>query len=464
VDQKVDVAVIGAGSAGLAAVAELRKAGKSYVLINSEAYGTTCASTGCMPSKALIQIADDFHRRRTFKENGISGGGGLRLDARRSLKRVRALRDGFVAGVLATVKTFGRRNIEGRARFVEPGVLIIGARTVRAQRVIIATGSRPIIPHGWTSNDGRFITSDDVFELETLPSSLAVVGLGANGVELGQALSRLGVKVVGIGKSAFIGRLTDPEVNRRAIEIFSREFPLWRGHEAEVRTTAGLPRVKAGGRSVSVEKILVSIGRRPNVDSLGLETLGIKLSPEGIPDFDPRTMRLPGLPIFIDGDASDDKNVQPEAVDAGRIAGFNAGQADPRRFKRRVTLRITFSQPNIALVGKSFAELRNEDFLIGEADFGRSGRALIMSENAGLLRIYGALGTGKLLGAEMVAPSGEHLAHLLALAVERGLTVFDVLQMPFYHPVLEEGLRDALRDLAGRCRGSSRARMSGLLM
>lgn len=245
-DKKVDVAVIGAGSAGLSAVAEIRKAAKSFVLINDGRYGTTCARVGCMPSKALIQIADDFHRRHAFAEEGIAGEDGLRIDARKALERVRSLRDGFVAGVMETVGKIGRHNIEGYAQFVEPTVLKAGGQTIRAKRIVIATGSRPIVPPEWQSLDSRFITSDDLFELETLPSSLAVIGLGVNGLELGQALHRFGVKVVGIERSPFIAGLNDPEINRRAIEIFGGEFPLWRGHEAKVQPTTTKLRVKAG--------------------------------------------------------------------------------------------------------------------------------------------------------------------------------------------------------------------------
>ncbi|MGB7946678.1 MAG: dihydrolipoyl dehydrogenase, partial [Candidatus Binatia bacterium] len=170
----------------------------------------------------------------------------------------------------------------------------------------------------------------------------------------------------------------------------------------------------------------------------------------GLPPYDPTTLQVADLPIFIAGDANASLPVLHEAADEGRIAGFNAVQKKPRCFKRRTRLKIVFSEPNVAVVGKSFAEVKNQEIAIGEARFERQGRARIMAENPGILRVYGNRSDGRLLGAELAAPAGEHLAHILAWVIERRATVFEALQMPFYHPVVEEGLQTALRDLSGK--------------
>ena len=446
--KQYDVAVLGAGSAGLAALMEARKATQNVVLIHGGPDGTTCARVGCMPSKALIQIADDFHRRRVFSAEGISGRRGLRIDARKVMRRVRFLRDGFMEGPLSAVAGLGGRGVEGYARFVEPTVLRVGALTIRAKSVVIAVGSRPVVPPAWEIFRPRLLTSDDLFELETLPASLAVFGLGGIGVELGQALSRLGVRVFGIDRSDFLGDLSDPAVNKRMVELLGEEQTLWQGRGGTVEFRGGRLLARAGGRSASIEKMLVCLGRSPNVEALGLESLGVKLSAAGMPAFDPETLQVGKLPVFIAGDASAARPVLHEALDSGRIAGFNAAALNPKRFKRRVKLGIFFCDPNIAVVGRSWRELQGRRIRVGEFDFRRQGRAVIQSRAAGLLRIYAEPRGGRLLGAELAAPSGEHLAQYLALALEREMTVCEALEAPYYHPTLEEGLRNALCDLA----------------
>jgi len=166
-------------------------------------------------------------------------------------------------------------------------------------------------------------------------------------------------------------------------------------------------------------------------------------------------MQIENYPLFIAGDVNKKRALLHEAADEGRIAAYNA--LHPIQcFKRRTPLRIIFTEPNIVIVGKGYKELDSDDFVTGEVDFSDQGRAKIMHHNQGLLRIYGSKKDGTLLGAEMIAPDGEHLGHLLAWSIEQQLTVFDLLKMPFYHPVLEEGMRTALRDLSKKITGKPR--------
>ena len=158
-------------------------------------------------------------------------------------------------------------------------------------------------------------------------------------------------------------------------------------------------------------------------------------------------MQVGELAVFMTGDARGSA-VQHEASDDGHIAGMNATAERTVLFKRRTPLSIVFSQPNVAMVGQTFAELDSARVVMGEAQFDRQARARIEQKNVGLLRVYADRDSGLLLGAELCAPAGEHLAHLLGLAIERALTVADLLRTPFYHPTLEEGLRTALRKLS----------------
>lgn len=444
----LDVAIVGAGTAGLAALREVRKRTSNFAIINDGPWGTVCARVGCMPSKTLIEAANAYHRRHAFEEFGIRGSSSLSLDMSAVLRRVRGLRDGFVASTVEITKTLGERAISGRARLLGPDRLEIDGRELRARSIIIATGSRPVMPFEWRALGERLLTTDTLFEQETLPSRMAVIGLGPVGIEMAQALSRLGVEVVGFGKKESIAGLTDPQVNAAAIELLRHEFALHLGEEADLKANGSHVQVRAGRNEATVDRVLVSLGRQPNIDGLGLETLGVELDAHGLPPVDPCTTRVANLPVFIAGDVNTRKPLLHEAADDGHIAGISAGHPFGAGFVRRVPLGIVFADPNIATIGRTFASIDHDGAIAGEVLFSSQGRARAGQRNKGILRLYAQNESGRLLGAEMCAPAGEHMAHLLALAIERSLTVHDVLRMPFYHPVLEEGLRTALRQLS----------------
>lgn len=447
--REVEVAIIGAGSAGLYALSQVRRSGKSFVLINGGPAGTTCARVGCMPSKALIQVAEDYHRRSTLGRYGVDGHEELSLELPEALGYVQDLRDTFVDRVVSnSTDQMGDEFIAGYARFLGPDSLEVEGRLrIRARRIIIATGSRPIVPEPWRRFGERILTTDTLFEQEDLPRSLAVIGLGTIGLELGQSLHRLGVEVSGLDQLATIGGIQDPEVAKSALGIFSREFPLFLGQPAEISEEGDQLQVSAGDRVVRVERVLCCIGRRPNLDRLGLENLPVALDERGIPRFDPHTMQIGALPIFIAGDATGERPLLHEAADEGRIAGYNATRDESTAFRRKVPLLINFSDPNICAVGERWNALDPERTAVGQVNFAPVGRALIMGKNRGILRLYAEHQSGRLLGAEMVAPKGENLAHLIGWSIEQRLTVGQMLRLPFYHPVIEEALQAALYDL-----------------
>jgi dihydrolipoamide dehydrogenase len=435
----------------------VRRFTDNFVLIDGGELGTTCARVGCMPSKVMIQVADDFHRRSLFPREGIEGGDGLSINIADAMEHVQDLRDTFVDRTLShsVDQLEPEKLIESYARFVDSHTLETeDGQTIRAKKIIIATGSRPVVPDAWQAFAEHIITTDDIFELEELPDSIAVIGLGVIGLELGQALHRMGIKVTGIDQVERIGGIDDEQVNATAIDIIGKEMTLWLGHAADISLQDdGKLLVKAGDNSVVVDKILASMGRRPNTDGLNLQAAGIELGNNGVPLFDPHTMRAGDSDIFIAGDCTAEKAILHEAGFEGRVAGYNAMQASVRAFKRKTPLAITFCDPNIVSVGASLAELDTDDIAIGEMKLAPVGRALIMGKNKGLIRVYADKKTGKILGAAMVSVKGENLGHLLCWSMEMGLTVYDLLRMPFYHPVIEEALQAALYDLKSRLDG-----------
>jgi dihydrolipoamide dehydrogenase len=462
----VDVAVIGAGTAGLAAYRAARAAGAKAVVIEGGAYGTTCARVGCMPSKLLIAAAEAAHAIDKAPAFGVHVDAPVRIDGREVMARVRRERDRFVGFVLKGVDSIPEADrIRGYARFTGANTLEVGnGPAIHARCVVIATGSRPTIPAMLEGLGDRLIVNDDVFDWEDLPRSVAVFGPGVIGLELGQALSRLGVRVVVLGRGGRLGPITDPYVHRAALAAFGAEFPLDPdAHVSRVARVGDAVEIDYIGpdgkpRTERFDYVLAATGRTPNVDALGLEHAGIALDPKGVPRFDPLTLQAGTSHIFIAGDANNDVPLLHEAADEGKIAGDNAARF-PRVTPgaRRTPLGIVFTDPQIAIVGRGFGQLKTHALSAGEVSFEDQGRARVMLRNRGHLRVYGDPVTGRLLGAEMVGPDAEHIGHLLAWALQSGMTVERMLEMPFYHPVVEEGLRTALRDLDARIRESRQA-------
>lgn len=448
-EKKVDVAIIGSGSAGLYALGKVKPSGKSFVLINGGELGTSCARVGCMPSKALIQAASDYSRRKILGRYGVEGHDGMEIDINETMEYVQDMRDTFVDRVQSnsTDHMSDEVLITGYARFVEPNLLEVEGRQIRAERIIIATGSRPVLPKAWEQFGDRIITTDSLFELEEMPMSMAVIGLGAIGLEIGQSLSRLGVDMTGFDLLDTIGGIEDPEVANTALSILGMDFPIHLGASAEITEESGKLRVTAGENSVLVERVLASLGRTPNIETLELQNAGVELNARGIPVYDKHTMQVGSSHIFLAGDVNGEALLLHEAGDEGRIAGNNAVSEQITPFQRKTHISINFCDPNICHVGKRWSELDHDKTAVGEVKLAPVGRALIMGKNRGVIRVYADKASGKLLGAAMICTNGENLAHLLAWCIQQGLTVGDLVQMPFYHPVIEEALQAALNDL-----------------
>lgn len=456
---QTDVAVIGAGTAGLSAYRAAKAEGKRAVLIEGGAYGTTCARVGCMPSKLLIAAAEAAHAAQLAPRFGVNVSG-VEVDGRAVMARVRSERDRFVGFVVDGVHALPEADrLVGHARFIDDNLLQVGDHTkVRAASVVIATGSTPVVPDALAGLGDRLIVNDDVFEWQDLPRSVAVVGAGVIGLELGQALARLGVRVTLYGGSrGRIGPLTDPKLIDEAQRVFGAALHL-ETHGRVVsaaRTEAGvtLRYARADGTHSedTFDYVLSAAGRRPNVAHLGLENTSLELGAQGVPRYDAATLQAGRAPIFVAGDVNDAHPLLHEAADDGRAAGRNAaGFPAVEPVARRAPLAIVFSDPQIAIVGQDHASLAVGSFVTGAVSFEDQGRSRVMLKNHGLGHVYVDRATRRFVGAEWFGPAAEHIGHLLAWSAQLRLSVDEMLAMPFYHPVIEEGLRTALRDAAAK--------------
>jgi len=455
-DTETDVAIIGAGTAGIGAYLAARRHTDQIRLIEAGPGGTTCARVGCMPSKLLIAAAEAAHAVNDAARFGIDVPA-ARIDGAAVMRRVREERDRFVRLVLEDVASYpAEHRIHGRARFIDDHRLEIddGSR-IRAKRIVIATGSRTHVPPEWPDLGDRLVTSDELFSWQSLPESIAVVGGGAIGIELGQALHRLGVRVrlLDLGKS--LKPLSDPEVIAAARRILGAELPWSSGIELQsLRREADGVRIDwlqdGKAHAERFDFLLAATGRRPDLQSLQLENTGLRLDARGIPVFDPATAQCSLDHIFIAGDVDGQLPLLHEAADDARVAGSNAGRhPDSRPQQRRAGLQILFSDPQIAVAGLGLDALKQTGIAYCEAaqSFDNQGRSRVLGRNAGLLKLYADAQSGEFLGAEMIAPQAEHLAHLLAWCRQMRLDVEQMLGLPFYHPTIEEGLRSGLREL-----------------
>lgn len=438
-----DVAILGAGTAGLSARSEVAKHTDNYVVVDPGPLGKTCARVGCMPSKTLLHLAHTAYQ--------ISAASAISPDAESIMSQVRSLRDQFVSSVMRGMQTWQNTHlIKKTARFLNENTLHLGDQQIEADNIIVATGSTPSLPQAWRKYSKHIVDTDTFFELSELPQNIAVVGLGPVGLEIGQALSWLGVNVTGIDPSDSIGGLTDPQLQQFAREHFSKIMQISH-NSAEIHDTKEDKfAIKLGEKVIRPDKVLAAMGRHPNISQLGFETIAANLDDNGLPNFDQSTLQVSNKRIFLAGDVNAMRPLLHEAADDGHIAGYNACQQMPSCFNRRTPLAITFTSPGIALVGDDFQALtkNNSDFVIGESSFESQGRAIIMDKAAGKIHIYVDRKNGSLLGAELIAPEAEHLAHLLAWSISMDMKVNDLLKMPFYHPALEEGLRQAIRNAA----------------
>ena len=452
---KVDVAVLGAGSAGLPAFRAARKHTEKVVLIEGGIYGTTCARVGCMPSKLLIAAAEAAHSIETASKFGVYSSKPT-INGYDVMKRVRSERDRFVGFVLESVENIDQKHhFRGHAKFLDNHTIQVKDKIIEAKSVVISTGSSPKLMPMFNGLGERLVVNDGIFEWETLPKSVAVFGPGVIGLELGQALHRLGVRIRIFGLSGSLKPLSDMGIKSYAENLFKDEFP--------IDTKAKIKGLELENEQVKIsfidpnngeEKeelfdfILAATGRSPNVNNLGLENTELELDSLGVPLYNSATMQCGNSSIFIAGDVNNDLPILHEAADEGQIAGDNAGRfPDIKAGMRRSPVTVVFCDPQIAIVGESWSELEgNENVVTGKVSFENQGRSRIILKNKGLMHVYADRNSGLFLGSEFIGPHAEHLAHLMSWAHQQNMTIQQMLEMPFYHPVIEEGLRTALRD------------------
>ncbi len=450
--REVEYVILGVGTAGLGAFSRIRKQTDSLLLIQHGPYGTTCARVGCMPSKMLIAAGDLAHAIDEGAYFGIDGH--YQVNGKRVFERLKQDRtEKFVGSVIKYVDSIRDQfKVEGKATFVDPHTIDVdGKLQVKADKIILACGSTPYISPVFEPLQDELDTSDTIFELDDLPKSLAVVGLGVIALELGQAFHRLGVNTTLYGRSGRIGSFTHPDMQREVMRTLQQELNIIpQGNFTQATKVADgyeLTYVTGAGETITrtYERVLLASGRTSNLRSMKLENAGLALNSRGLPQYDSLTMQCGNAPVFIAGDATEELALWHEAYIEGRIAAESAINYPSRKEgKRTPGIGIYFTDPQMASVGASYSSLDAEQIVIGRARMGQGPRHEIYNDNRGMIQVYVDKDNGSLLGAEIFGRGAEHMAQTLVLAIEHELTVGEILQMPVYHPSLEEVMKDAL--------------------
>lgn len=438
-----DVAIIGAGSAGLSAASVARRLGVRVALVEQAHVRGDCTWTGCVPSKTLLHVAQTAHRMRRAGELGLRPG-----DPGTDLAAVMAHVRDVVERVYAheTPDALARQGVEvltGPARFLDRRTLDVGGRRVRARRYILCAGARPAIPPIPGLRDIPRLTYEDVWELRELPARLLILGGGPIAAEMSQAFARLGSRVTVLARGDRLLSVADPEASAALEEALREEgVELRLGAPVErVEEIEGGVRAWAGGRPCEGGRLLVALGRRPTVEGLDLERAGVEYTEQGV-TVDER-LRTSNRRVYAAGDVLGGPQFTHYAGLQGSLAARNALLPGGERGLRPSVPWIFFTDPQVCQVGQSEAEARERgEPLVVLWPTERIDRAQTVGERRGFLKLI-ARRDGTLLGATVVAGDGEGLANELALAIGRGVKLGDLARVMHVYPTYGVGLQQA---------------------
>lgn len=443
-----DLAVIGAGSAGFSAAITAAEDGAQVALIGAGTIGGTCVNVGCVPSKALIRAVEPLHQAATAgRFRGIAASaaiGDWSEVVRQKDELVTGLRQAKYEDVLQGYNAVAYR--EGVAYLVDGGVAV-GEEFLAAGKVIIATGSRPAIPSIPGIESVPYLTSTTALELEALPQSMLVIGGGYIGAELAQMFSRAGVRVTLVFRSRLLPE-AEPEIGEALLRYLEEEgltVIAGAAYRAISSSSDGvsLAVVHDGrDRQLSAERVLVTTGRAPNSEGLGLGELGVHLAANGGILIDDR-MRTTRPGVYAVGDVTGRDQFVYMAAHGAKLAARNALDGDSLVYDNRAMPAVVFTDPQVASVGLTEAAARaaGHDVQTSVITLDHVPRALAARDTRGLIKLVADRGTRRLLGAHILAPEGADSIQTAAMAIKGAMTVEQLGETIFPYLTTVEGLK-----------------------
>lgn len=451
-----DSVIVGAGTAGLEAYKVASTKGLC-ILVESGPLGTTAQRTGDTPLTLLIEAGRCARELYNIKRHGVNFLGEYQLDSSGVMNALRSVRARATTEVLSFMYRIpeGQRII-GKASFVDENTLQVDDEyLIHFKTAVIATGTYAQVPYQLQNLKG-VLTTDNLFEEDRLPKAVAIIGAGACGLELGQALCNLGVEVAVFG----MGRLwqfTDDAVIPVALQMLQDSFSL-----IIDSTITAIEETKNGRLAIyyldenryenylEVDNVISTSIRPPKIQSLNLRQIGIELDNQGFIKVDKRTMQTSLAHIFAAGDVAGLAFNTQVARLTGEVAGLNARNFPVIKHSFiNPKMSLTLTDPGLAVLGLSLDEMKERarggrPFVCSEVTLD-GGRFRILRKEGGIIRMYTDLESHQLLGCELCSTEAEHLAHLINFCISKRLTVEEIAKIPCYHPCIEEAIPKAAR-------------------
>jgi dihydrolipoamide dehydrogenase len=454
-----DVIVIGSGPGGYVCALRAAQLGMKVACVEKRAtLGGTCLNVGCIPSKALLQSSENLHAvQHDFAQHGI-GVDNIRVD----LERMQARKAEVVAANVSGVDYLFKKNqvawLKGSGRIAAAGRVEVGGTEYEAKTIVIATGSESIPLPGVTVDERRIVSSTGALELDAVPTSLAVIGGGYIGLELGSVWRRLGAEVTVI---EFLDRLV-PGMDGEIAKTFQRVLGK-QGIKFRLSTKVTAARIEADGVALTIEPasggtpaelragvVLVAIGRRAYSEGLGLEAAGVQTDERGRVKIDAHfATNIAG--IYAIGDVVAGPMLAHKAEDEGvALAEILAGQAGHVDYD--VIPGVVYTWPEVASIGRTEEQLKADGvaYNVGKFPFSANGRARAMGSTDGFVKILADKGTDRVLGAHIIGPDAGTLIAEIATAMEFGASAEDIARTCHAHPTLSEAVKEAALAVDGR--------------
>ena len=458
--ERYDLVILGSGSTAFAAALTARAMGRTAVMTESRALGGTCVNRGCLPSKNLIEAAKLVHDARHPRYPGLTPvGEGVAIDFAALIAQKDEVIDWYRDKKYDSLLGSDIAVVEGAARFTGPRTVQVNGRTIAGDRFLIATGSRPMIPDIPGLADVPFLTSDllthgEEVELRELPDSLIIIGGGFIALELGQMFARFGSRVTIVERSAqLLAHGHEPRLGRAIGGIFADEG-------IQVVTGTAVTRIRAEGGDVVVtarrsgtdhdyraQRLLVTTGRRPNSDDIGLEDAGVAVNERGEVEVDAQ-LRTRVSHIFAAGDVigglQDSQMATPVGARQGGIAAHNALDGnDLRSFDGRVIPRAIFTDPQIGIVGVTEAEAiaAGHRCWCTTLPMELVPRAAATHDTRGLIKMVADADTNEVLGVSMIGANAGEVIHEAAMALRFRAKIADFVELLHVYPTMAEALK-----------------------
>jgi len=451
------IVIIGAGPGGYVAAIRAAQLGAKVTVIEDTEVGGTCLNRGCIPTKAIITSTELLERVRNAKEFGLEIGGDISYSLERIMERKERVVGTLVKGIKGLFKGWGIELIDGRGmllsqRKVEVTLKDGGKKEIDADKIIIATGSRPLDIPTFSFDNDRILSSDDILKIKQIPKSLIIIGAGVIGCEFATIFRTLDTEVTMVEMLPHAISTEDEEISETLErELKKRKIKLILNSKVEkvIKEDGGVVSTLTNGSEIRAEKILVSIGRAFNTEGLGLEEVGINKGKRGeILVNDKMETNIPG--IYAIGDVIGGIMLAHVASTEGLVAIENALGGN-RTMDYRAVPSAIFTSPEIGSVGLREKEAleKGYDIKIGRLSFRALGKAHTSGEIAGMVKVIADARDDKVLGVHIIGPHATDLIHEGALAIKMGATAKDMAHTIHAHPTFSEAIMEASEDVHG---------------